>query len=211
MRRKRTCDGRGFPPGLETVGEVHVKFFGVKDGIDVAAGNVEYAAGAALGVGPGDVDAVVGEKAGESVGMLDRGDLVLTESESGFFAAITDAIGTEKEITDVPVGVALVDTRSSRWRKADVDAAPGVGLNALGSEFFVERGEEIAASETRGVVGQEEESKERDRKSESEDGPFCGRGKMDGDEREQRGNEGEKTDENEAEPESDVPGALSRV
>ena len=34
---------------------------------------------------------------------------------------------------------------------------------------------------------------------------------MDGDEREQRGNEGEKTDENEAEPESDVPGALSRV
>jgi len=174
LRRKKTCDGRGFPPGLQTVGEVHVKFFGVKDGIDVAAGNVEHAAGAALGVGPGDVDAVGGEKARESVGMLDRGDLVLTESESGFFAAITDAIGTEKEVTDVPVGVALVETRSSRGREADVDAVPGVGLNAMGSEFFVERGEEIAASGTRGVVGQEEESKERGWKSESEHDPFCG-------------------------------------
>src|ERR1700740_2246952 len=34
---------------------------------------------------------------------------------------------------------------------------------------------------------------------------------MDGDEREERGNECEKTDENEAKPESDAPGALSRV
>ena len=158
MRRKRARDGRGFPPSLETVGEVHVKFFGVKDGIDVAAGNVENAAGTTLGVGPGDVDAVGREKAGESFGMLDRGDLVLTESESGFFPAIADAIGTEKEITDVPVGVALVETRSSRGREAHVDAAPEISLNALGGEFFVERGEEIAASETRREVGQEKKS-----------------------------------------------------
>lgn len=34
---------------------------------------------------------------------------------------------------------------------------------------------------------------------------------MDGGEREERGNEGEKTDENKAELESDAPGALSRV
>lgn len=153
LRRKRTRDGRGFPPRLEAVGEVHVEFFGVKDGIDVATGNVEYAAGAALDVCPGDVDAIGGQKAGESVGMLDRGDLVLTESESGFFAAIADAIRTEEEIADVPVGVALVETRRGGGREADVDAAPGISLNALGSQFLVEVGEEIAATEAGGEVG----------------------------------------------------------
>ena len=161
LRRERPGDGWGFPPGLEAMGELHVEFSGMKNGAYIATGDVKDAAGPALGVGPGNVDAVGSEKAGEAVGVLDRGDLILTESEFGFFAAVTDAIGAEEEVADVPVGVAFVETRCSGGREADVDAAPGFSLNAFRSEFCVESGLKLAVSKARGIVSQEKKSEER--------------------------------------------------
>ena len=96
LRRERPGDGRGFPPGLEVVSEVHVEIFGLKNRINVEAGDVEDAAAAALGVGPGDVDAVGGEKTGETLGVLNGGDLILAQSESGFFAAVAETVGTQE-------------------------------------------------------------------------------------------------------------------
>src|SRR6516162_7089557 len=96
LRRERPGDGRGFPPGLEVVSEVHVEISGLKNRINVAAGDVKDAVAAALGVGPGDVDAIGGEKTGETLGVLNGGDLILAQSESGFFAAVAEAVGTQE-------------------------------------------------------------------------------------------------------------------
>jgi len=143
------------------MGEIHVEFSGMENGVNLATGNVEDAAGSTLGVGPGNVDAVGSEKAGEALGVLDGGDLILTESEFGFFTAVTDTIGAEEEVTDVPVGVAFVETRCSGGRETDVDAAPGFSLNAFRGQFGVEGGLKLAASKARGIVGQEKKSEER--------------------------------------------------
>jgi len=96
LRRERPGDGRGFPPGLEVVSEVHVEISGLKNRINVAAGDVKDAAAAALGFGPGDVDAIGGEKTGETLVVLNGGDLILAQSESGFFAAVAEAVGTQE-------------------------------------------------------------------------------------------------------------------
>ena len=161
MRRERPGDGWGFPPGLEAMGELRVEFSGMKNGAYIATGDVKDAAGPTLGVGPGNVDAVGSEKGGETLGVLDGRDLILTESEFGFFAAVTDAVGAEEEVTDVPVGVAFVETRCSGGREAHVDAAPGFSLNAFRGQFCVEGGLKLAASQARGIVGQEKKSEKR--------------------------------------------------
>ena len=153
LRWEGARKGRGLRPGLETVSESHVELSGLQNRSAVAAGEVKDAAGPAARVCPGDVDAVGREKAGETVGMLDGGDLILTESEFGFFAAVTDAIGAEEEVADVPVRVSFVEARRGGGRKADVHPAPGFGLNTLGGEFLVEGGPDFAASKARGVVG----------------------------------------------------------
>ena len=98
LRGQRSRNGRSFPPGLEALGEVRGELVGVERGIGIAAGNVENAAGAALAVFPGDVDAFAGKKARQAIGESDGSDLVLAESKFGFFAAVAEAIGAEEKM-----------------------------------------------------------------------------------------------------------------
>src|SRR5689334_8626788 len=99
---------------------------------------------------------------------MNGGDLIPAEGEAGFFAPVAEAAGAEKEIADVPGAVAIVEERHGGGREVDENAVPGIRLDALLREIFLKGRDDVAASETDGIVREEEEGGESGQRGGSE-------------------------------------------
>src|SRR5690242_20781060 len=103
-----------------------------------AAADVEDAAGAALGIGPGDIDALQGTESPRAGSQFDGGDVFAEQRELCFFSPVADPIGAQEKIANVPVVGAFEAARRCGRRVADVDTAPFADAHTVIREFLAE-------------------------------------------------------------------------